>query len=66
MDVGDELGFIYIPTYEELLATGSPYAQIHSISWGVDINLYTIETKIFDGKEAHLPIVIGNCWIRYT
>ncbi|KAL7513731.1 hypothetical protein ACHAXN_010998 [Cyclotella atomus] len=64
-DVGDKLGFIYIPTYEELLATGSPYAKIHSMSWGVDINLYTTETKIFDdfmfeNDEFLIVVAAGN------
>ena len=58
-DLGDKLGWIYLPPYEELLATGHPYAQIHSMSWGVDINLYTTETKIFDGKNYLLPLELS-------
>ena len=51
-DIGDKLGWIYLPPYEELLATGHPYAKVHSMSWGADINSYTAETKIFDGENC--------------
>eukprot|EP00804_Cyclotella_cryptica_P001480 CCRYP_003711-RB/>CCRYP_003711-RB protein AED:0.06 eAED:0.06 QI:416/1/1/1/1/1/7/71/879 len=64
-DVGDKFGFIYLPTYDKLLATGRPYSNIHSMSWGVDINSYTVETKIFDdfmfsNDEFLIVVAAGN------
>lgn len=48
MDIGDANQALRLPLDSQLLATGSPVAKIHSMSWGSEINFYTTQSRNFD------------------
>jgi len=64
-DIGDSEGKLHLPFDSVLLNTGSPRANIHSASWGSEINAYTTQARnfdqyMYDNQEFLILIAAGN------
>lgn len=61
----DDSAFLFVPAVDRLLGTGSPYAKVHSMSWGSTYNGYGYYAWQFDNylqgdDELLLVIAAGN------
>ena len=66
LDIGRSDGSLITPDVSRLLSTGSPYAQIHSASWGGSYAGYGLMSYFFDSytyndnDELLVLIAAGN------
>ena len=64
-DIGTDDGALILPSISRVLQTGSPYAKIHSASWGNTYNGYGLYSMQFDSyvyntDDELLPVVAAG------
>lgn len=57
-DIGNGNGDLLPPNDKTLLSTGRPNAQIHSASWGSEINFYTSRARNFDQFMFEVRVIM--------
>jgi len=65
IDIGTDDGALILPSISRVLQTGSPYAKIHSASWGNTYNTYGLYSMQFDSyvyntDDELLPVVAAG------